>query len=54
LTVPEAQVLVNATISMITSMIRIRHLALRPTIQHDLVTLGRAVFGLDGGYPPSA
>jgi AcrR family transcriptional regulator len=54
LTVPEAQVLVNATISMITSMIRIRHLALRPTIQHDLVTLGRAVFGLDVGYPPSA
>jgi AcrR family transcriptional regulator len=46
LTAPEAQVLVNATISMITSLLRIRHLALRPSIREDLVALGAAVLTL--------
>jgi AcrR family transcriptional regulator len=47
LTGPEAQMLVNATISMITSLLRIPHIALRPTIHDDLHTLGRAVLGLE-------
>ena len=42
----EAQVLVQATTSMVNSLLLVPHIAGRPTSGQELVTLGRAVLGL--------
>ena len=46
LTVDEARVLVHAAVTVINSLMRIRHLRRRPALERELVELGRAVLGL--------